>query len=52
LERIGQYLKATSKKGLLLHSTNFTDTFSTDVYVDADFAGGWGYEDPNDPVSV
>jgi hypothetical protein len=22
------------------------------VYVDADFAGGWGYEDPNDPVSV
>jgi E3 ubiquitin-protein ligase DOA10 len=22
------------------------------VYVDADFAGGWGYEEPNDPVCV
>jgi hypothetical protein len=52
LERIGQYLKDTSNKGLLLHPTNFTDTFSTDVYVDADSAGGGGYEDPNDLVSV
>jgi hypothetical protein len=50
LERIGQYLKSTSSKGPLLHPPNFTGTFSTDVY--ADFAGGWGYEDPNDPVSV
>jgi hypothetical protein len=52
LERIGQYLKSTSNNGQLLHPTNFTDTFSTDVYVDADFAGGWGYEDPNDLICV
>jgi hypothetical protein len=52
LERIGQYLKSTSNKRLLLHPTNFTDTFSTDVYVDVDFARGWGYKDPNDPICV
>jgi hypothetical protein len=52
LERIGQYLKGTMDKGLLLLPTTLGSTFSTDVYVDADFAGGWGYEDPNDPVSV
>jgi hypothetical protein len=39
-------------KGLLLHPTNFSEIFTTDVFVDADFAGGWGYKDPNDPVSV
>jgi hypothetical protein len=39
-------------KGLLLLPTTLGSTFSTDVYVDADFAGGWGYEDPSDPVSV
>ena len=27
-------------------------TFETNIYVDADFAGGWGYEDPDDPCSV
>ena len=27
-------------------------TFHTDIYVDADFAGGWGYEDPSDPACV
>jgi hypothetical protein len=52
VERIGQYLKSTSNMGLPLHPTNFTDTFSTDVYVDTYFAGGWGYEDRNDPVCV
>jgi hypothetical protein len=52
LERTGQYLKSTSNKGLLLHPTNFKGTFSTDVYIDADFTGGWGYEDPNDRVCV
>jgi hypothetical protein len=43
LERIGQYLLHTRNKGL---------TFNTDIYVDSDFAGGWGYEDPSDPVCV
>jgi hypothetical protein len=41
----------TLDKGLL-HPTTLGSTFSIEVYVDADFAGGWGYEDPNDPVSV
>jgi hypothetical protein len=52
LEWIGQYLKGTLDKGLLLLPTTLGPTFPTDVYVDADFAGSWGYEDPNNPVSV
>jgi hypothetical protein len=36
LERIGQYLKGTMDKGLLLHPTTFSETFRTDVFVDAD----------------
>jgi hypothetical protein len=40
LERIEQYLKDTLDKGLLLHPTNFGSLFTTDVFVDADFAGG------------
>lgn len=52
LERIGQYLKHTKDKGLILRPAPLSDTFTTDVYVDADFAGGWGYEDPNDPACV
>jgi hypothetical protein len=37
-------------KGLdvLLHPTTFCSIFTTDVFVDANFAGGWGFEDPND----
>jgi hypothetical protein len=45
LERIGQYAIGT------IPSTLGT-TFTTDVYVDADFAGGRGYEDPTDPICV
>jgi hypothetical protein len=52
LERIGRYLKKTRDKGLILRPASFDDTFSIDVYCDADFAGGWGYEDPHDPVCV
>jgi hypothetical protein len=52
MERIGQYLKHTKDKGILLHPTTLGNIFTTDVYVDSDFAGGWGYEDPNDPVCV
>ena len=52
LMRIGQYLKGTKDKGLILRPTPLTDTFHTDIYVDADFAGGWGYEDPSDPACV
>jgi hypothetical protein len=54
LTRVGQYLKQTADKGLILKPSKVssTDVFKTDIYVDADFAGGWGYEDPNDPVCV
>jgi hypothetical protein len=51
---VGQYFKHTEDKGLILHSykTFSTDVFKTDIFVDADFAGGWGYEDPNNTVCV
>jgi hypothetical protein len=52
LQRIGQYLKGTIDKGLILHPTPLQDTFLTHIYVDADFAGGWGYEEPDDPTCV
>ena len=52
LERIGQYLKGTMKEGMILDPNKLSSEFRTDVYVDADFAGGWGYEDPNDPACV
>lgn len=52
LERIGQYLKGTREDGLILRPTPMESSFHTDIYVDADFAGGWGFEDPNDPSCV
>jgi hypothetical protein len=50
----GQYLKKEADKGLILRPTPVSsdDIFKTDFYVDADFAGGWGYEDPNNPFCV
>jgi hypothetical protein len=39
-------------KGLILHPTNLQDTFLTDIYVDADFADGWGYVDSDDPTCL
>jgi Reverse transcriptase (RNA-dependent DNA polymerase) len=52
LMRIGQYLKGTADKGLIFRPKPLSTIFETDVYVDSDFAGGWGYEDPNDPACV
>ena len=49
LERIGQYLKGTAEKGLILCPTALEDV---DVFVDADFVRLWPHEDKNDPVSV
>ena len=49
LLRIGRYLKGTLDKGLIL---NPTESFSIDCYPDADFAGLWGYEKPDDPHCV
>ena len=51
LERIGQYLKGTREKGLIF-KPEATASLGIDMFVDADFAGMWGYEDPNDPVST
>ncbi len=46
---ICRYLQATQDKGL-----EFTPTsdMALDLYVDADFAGLWNYEDDQDPVCV
>jgi hypothetical protein len=52
LERIGQYLKATGDKGLILHPKSHKVRLDIDCYVDADFAGLWGYEDKQDPSCV
>jgi hypothetical protein len=52
LERIGQYLKATGDKGLILHHKNHNGRLDIDCYVDIDFAGLWGYEDKQDPYCV
>ena len=49
LIRIGQYLKMTREKGLVLRPTS---EMGIDCYVDADFAGLWNVEDPQDPTSV
>ena len=49
LERIGQYLKGTLERGLVLRPTN---SFNVDCYVDADFAGLWPHEDKLDPTCV
>ena len=52
LERIGRYLKGTLDQGLILRPLPYESVFKTDIYVDADFAGGWGHEDPLDPACV
>ena len=48
--RIVRYLWGTATDGLI-HCPDF-DKFSVDCYVDADFAGLWGVESPDDPISV
>jgi hypothetical protein len=52
LDRIGQYLKATGDKGFILHPKIHKGWLDIDCYVDADFAGLWGYEDKQDPSCV
>jgi Reverse transcriptase (RNA-dependent DNA polymerase) len=51
LERIGQYLKGTRNKGLILRP-EVDGVLRIDAYVDADFAGMWGYECKQDPACV
>jgi hypothetical protein len=47
LKRIGNYLKATRDKGLILHPSG---KLKVDAYLDADFAGLYGYETNSDPA--
>ncbi|CAJ1961247.1 unnamed protein product [Cylindrotheca closterium] len=49
IERIGQYLKGTMDKGLILTPR---EDFDIDCYVDADFAGLWNVEEHTNPESV
>ena len=49
VKQIIRYLKATKDKGTVLKPNK---TLTLDAYVDADFAGLYGHEDPTDPVSV
>jgi hypothetical protein len=49
LIRIGRYLKGTKNEGLIMLPR---DKPSVDCYSDADFAGLYGYEDPQDPHCV
>lgn len=49
VKRILRYLNGTKDKGMLFCPTN---ELRVDCYVDADFAGLWGVEPDQDPVSV
>ena len=49
VKRIARYLKGTSTEGTIFKPPK---SIHLDLYVDADFAGLWGSEHPNDPVSV
>jgi hypothetical protein len=49
LKRVGRYLKGTKSRGLLIKPGG---KVKIDCYVDADFAGLHGSEDPQDPSSA
>jgi hypothetical protein len=51
LIRIGQYLKGTRDKGLVM-TPNKDELLKVDCYVDADFCGLYEREDHSDPTSV
>jgi hypothetical protein len=46
LKRIGRYLKGTIDRGLIMTPS---DRLQVDCFPDADFAGLYGHEDPQDP---
>jgi hypothetical protein len=47
VQRIAMYLRKTEGEGLILKPTR---DFTVDCYVDSDFAGLWGHEDPSEPT--
>jgi hypothetical protein len=51
LIRIGQYLKKTRDKGLILKPM-VLDSFTMDAYVDSDYLGTYGTEPRSDPDNV
>ena len=51
LIRIGQYLKETRKRGMILKPMS-TSSFRMDAYVDSDFMGLYGKEKRTDPTNV
>ena len=50
VKTILRYLKKTSDQGIIIKSVD--DMFNLDLWVDADFCGLFGQEDPRDPNSV
>ncbi len=49
IKRFGHYFIGTKDKGMIIKPTS---TIGIDAYLDADFAGLYGYEDNNDPDCV
>ena len=49
LLRIGQYLRGTATEGLTMTPNS---SLGLDCFVDADFAGLWGSDDPQDPITA
>jgi hypothetical protein len=49
LKHIGRYLKGSRTRGLIIQPSQ---DLKIDLYVDASFAGLWGYEDKHDPACV
>ena len=47
VKRIFRYLQGTKDNGLVF---NPSKKLVVDCYADADFAGMWGHEDPQDPI--
>jgi hypothetical protein len=52
LKRLACYLKKTKLDGLRIKPHRFGDPARLDLWVDADFAGIWGKDDPQDPSTV
>ena len=49
VKRIGRYLLGTKDRGLAF---KLNDNHGLECHVDADFAGGWDKENPDDPDNV
>ena len=47
MKRICRYLQGTKDNGLVFNPSKKLDV---DCYADTDFAGLWGYVDPQDPI--